>query len=288
MNRRMGFSADDTYLGYEISVCDPCPSEFHFKSPSKPPLDFAYYHDPGRWDAVTEKKKNAEVDRKLKELGIPPGPQRTLRGPFPFPDLVFASKSERNDATGKVSLLFGARASGYAPVFPMRVELGPNPMFGTPMDAAEQARVAKLSPAERKKEIEGWKENWVLGDAMLTYANVTKDGSDIGVVAVATGTMWYETAGVARMSARSFAAQVYNDTGMRLHESKRYAQAAALFAKAESANPTESLFSYNLACAWARLGDARAKEALSRAIAHGGDTVKARAAKDADLATVTQ
>jgi hypothetical protein len=284
--RHMGFSSDDAYLGYEISTCDPCSSEFHFTSPTKPPLDFAYYSDPGNWDSVKEKKQNDETDRKVKELGVTTGTHHPLRGPFPFPDLVFASKADRNDVTGKVTLFFGAHVAGYAPVFPMRIDLGPSPMFGTKMDASEQARVANLPPEERKKALRDWNANWLLSDPMLMYANVTKDGSDIGIVAVTTGTMWFEAAAVARTSARSFAGQVYNDTAMRLHQSKLYVQAAALFEKAEIASPTESLFSYNLACAWARTKDARAKDALARAIAHGGDAIKTRAQADADFGDV--
>ena len=56
---------------------------------------------------------------------------------------------------------------------------------------------------------------YLLHDPVVTFANVTKDGRDIGVVAVATGIMWYETAGVARLPARELAARVYNDTLVR-------------------------------------------------------------------------
>jgi hypothetical protein len=286
-NRYMGFTADDAYLGYEVSRCDPCPTELHFVSPTKPPLDLSYYYDPGHYDAALEKKQNAEVRRRVDALGVAKKPQRTLRGPFPFPDLVFASKTARSDATGKVTVLFGARVDRYAPVFPMRVDLGPMPGFGTKMDPGEQARVAKLPPDERAKEIEQWNASWLLSEPLLTYANVTKDGSDVGIVAVATGTLWYETGGVARMGARAFAGRVYNDTAMRLHAAKKYAEAAALFEKAEIASPATSLFSYNLACARARLRDPRAKDALARAIAHGGEPIKTRARADADFAEVS-
>ena len=263
--RHVGFTADDAYLGYEISTCDPCSNELHFTSPTQPPIDLAYYYEPREENAAKQAKQDAEVDRRIKQLGIGTGRQTKLRGPFPFPDLVFASKTDHNDVTGIVTLLFGARVEGYAPVFPMRVDLGPGPMFNVKTEALETR---------------------MLSEPSLWYANVTKDGSDIGVVAVATGVMWFETAGVARMSARSFAAQVYNDTAMRLHQSKRYPQAAALFEKAEIASPTESLFSYNLACAFARAKDPRAKDALGRAIQHGGAAIKTRAQGDADFVDV--
>jgi hypothetical protein len=284
--RHTGFSADDAYLGYEVSRCDPCPTEFHFESPTKPALDFGYYYDPAHQDDAVEKRQNADVERQLKVLNVSKGYAHVLRGPFPFPDLVFATLTDRNDVRGTVSVLFGARVSGYAPVFPMRVELGPGPMFGTPMVPSEQARIAKLPPDERKKELHDWASQWLLGDPVLAYANVTHDGSEIGVVAMVSGVMWYETAGTARMSTKAFVGQVYNDTGMRFHRAAKFTQAAKLFEHAEGASPETSLFSYNLACAYAKAKDARAKDALGRAIQKGGDEIKTRARGDADFADV--
>jgi len=271
-DRYVGFSKDDAYLGYSISTCDPCPLEFHFESPTRSPLDLAYYSDPGNWDEAKEKATDAAVDKQLAALGVEKiDAKPRLRGPFPFPDLAFARFVDPAPAIGKSSLLFGARVNGYAPVYPIRITLGPHPMFDSPVPAGED-------PKE-------WREQWGVSDPTLAYANVTHDGSEIGVVAMSSGTMWWETAGIARMPVASFVGQVYNDTGMRLHEQKKYAEAGALFAKAEGANPKESLFPYNLACALARSGDpAKAKEALARAIDRGGPKIKERAAKDADLA----
>ena len=101
---------------------------------------------------------------------------------------------------------------------------------------------------------------------MPAYVNVTKDGSDIGVVAFAGGNFWYETADVARMPATAFAAQIYNDTGMRHHKAGDHARAAKLFARAESVRPKGDVYTYNLACARVRLSDmAGAEEAFARA-----------------------
>lgn len=41
-----GFSNDDRYLGYEISTCDPCPSEFTFVSPRAPAISMSYFYAP--------------------------------------------------------------------------------------------------------------------------------------------------------------------------------------------------------------------------------------------------
>ncbi len=286
-NRYMGFSEDDDYLGYEVSGCDPCPTEFHFTSPTKPVLDFGHYYNPGNPSGSAEKKQNADVERKLQMLKVHKGNWRALRGPFPYPDLVFATGADRNDFQGKVWLLFGARVVGYAPVFPMRVEIGPTEMFSTPMSSADQARLAHLPRDEREKELHARAAAWLLNAPGLAYANVTHDGSDIGAVAVATGTMWLEMGGVARMPVKAFASQVYNDTAMRFHRESKFAQAADLFEKAEAADPSASLFSYNLACAYARAKDARAKDALARAIQKDGETIKARARTDKDFADVS-
>ena len=292
--RTFGFSKDDVYLGYTVSTCDPCPLEFHFTSPTKPAIDLAFHYDPQGDSSLSPaaaearaKKDDDEVRRKLAELGAEPGGKpRALRGPFPYPDLIFAQAIDRAPAIGKASLLFGARVGGYAPVFPVRLELGPHPMFDR-MPASSQAAIAKLPPAERAKEWKDWHAQWLVGDPVLAYANVTRDGAELGVVAITTGTMWWEEAKVARVPVPAFVAHVYNGTGMRLHQSRRWDEAAPLFEKAEAAQPAESLFSYNLACAWARAGDPRAKDALGRAVQKGGAAIKDRAARDADFATVT-
>jgi len=285
--RHMGLSEDDGYLGYEVSSCDPCPTEFHFTSPTKPTLDFGYFYNPGTPRGPKEEKQNADVERKLQMLNVHKGNWRVLRGPFPYPDLTFATATDRNDIQGKVWLLFGARVVGYAPVFPIRVEVGPNPMFTTPMPPSEQARIAQLPRDERAKELRAWAAQWLLNDPGLAYANVTHDGREVGVVAVATGSLWLEMGGLARMSAKAFAGQVYNDTAMRFHRESKFTRAAELFEKAEAADAGAALFSYNLACAYAQAKDMRAKDALARAIQQDGETIKARARGDKDFADVS-
>lgn len=267
--RIVGFSKDDRYLGYELSTCDPCPSEFHFRAASGPGIDLSYFYDPTLDEDVAEKRRkrqDAEVDAKLLALGAEKASAgKKLRGLFPYPDLVFAAKDTR-DAAKRVTLLVGAHLPGKEPVFPMRIELGPHPMR-THVKSTD-AQFAHLPPAEREAAVAEVLEGFDLHEAQLAYINVTKNGREIGAVAEASGTMWFEVGGVARMPTASFVAQVYNDTGMRELAKDENAVAADLFAKAEAARPEAAIHAYNLACATARLHDAaRAAPALERAIA---------------------
>jgi hypothetical protein len=191
-NRRVGFSNDDVYLGYEISTCDPCPNELHFESKTRPPLSLSYYYDPSFESAHPDeaekrrKKNDAIVDAKIAELGVGKGSdKRVLRGPFPYPDVRFVTKTTRDDAKGTTTLWFGGTSSGHAPVFPMHVTLGPDPVWLT----------------QKSKDT-------LLSEPVLLYANVTRDGADLGIVALASGTMWFETGDVARMPTAAFVAAV--------------------------------------------------------------------------------
>jgi hypothetical protein len=91
---------------------------------------------------------------------------------------------------------------------------------------------------------------------------------------------------IVRMTTSTFAGRVYNDAGFRHHKKGEYARAAELFSLAAFADVSAELYAYNLACALARLGDAKAKDALALAIARGGDKVKVRARADEDFAGV--
>ncbi len=98
---------------------------------------------------------------------------------------------------------------------------------------------------------------------------------------------WCNDIAVTRVTYGQIASLVYNDTGFRHHQKKEYAASRDLFLKATWANPKAPLPPYNLACAYALLGDQdNAKKALELAIAVDGDKVKARAKKDADFKAV--
>lgn len=88
------------------------------------------------------------------------------------------------------------------------------------------------------------------------------------------------------MPAARFASMVYNDTGFRLLQKGLLDRAAELLLRAAFVDPTRELPADNLACTYARMGDARAEAALGLAVARGGDTVRTRAAKDKDFDTV--
>lgn len=196
-DRIVGFSEDDKYVGWSISTCDPCPTEHHFRGPGVPNVDLANFYRPDLDEATQERlrKQNDDmVERRLKTLGAVKATEgRALRGPFPS-DLIFASKIESDEKTKTATVLFGARVVGEKePVFPMRVPLGPHPMLH---------RIPKgVSAAE-------WNDQWGLNDPRVVYANVTKDGKEIAVVAITGGSMWWEDGGFARMKTDEFVAKV--------------------------------------------------------------------------------
>jgi hypothetical protein len=255
--RVVGFSGDDAYLAYTLYMCDPCPAEFHFEGAAKR-IKLAYHYDP-RGDgqlseAAAEARRKTEddaVDRRLAALGaVHAKDGRVLRGPFPFPDLTFATTSTRDDANGKVTLLFGAHVDGEDPVYPIHVVLGPHPML--PLSAADRAQLAAIPEAGRSTWLTERNGNYQLSNAVLAYANVTRDGSVIGVVAIAIGSLFQEVAAVARLPVATFVGQVYDETGQRHQARKDYANAAALFDEAVAARPNDPTFARHLACARAR------------------------------------
>jgi hypothetical protein len=289
-----GFTKDDTYLGYFVTTCDMCAGEYRFEGPNVKAFKLGYLQDPSFDSSVTAEKKKAHdaiVDAKVADLGLEPAEKgRKLRGPFPYPDLIFATKATEA-RPGSVTRWLGARVATLPeepPVFPLRADVAQH-MMADRMPEDEKERISKLPPDERAALEWDWKKNWTMFAPLLLYANVTRDGREIGMVALARGAMHYADGAVARMSTAAFAARVYNDTGMRRMQAKDYATATALFEKAARADPEQSLYSYNLACGLARTHDTRAKDALVRAIAAArekGPDVKTRATKDPDFESV--
>lgn len=115
--------------------------------------------------------------------------------------------------------------------------------------------------------------------------SISPDGTEIGVVGGVFCMEWCDDFVVYRNGTAAFASLVYNDTGFRHHKKAEWARAAELFLKATWADPKAKLPPYNLACAWARLNDERAKDALAVAIERD-PSAKARAVKDDDFAEV--
>jgi hypothetical protein len=114
---------------------------------------------------------------------------------------------------------------------------------------------------------------------------LSPDGTEIGIVGGFFCMEWCDDFVVYRNRVGAFASLVYNDTGFRHHKKGDYARAAELFLAATSADESAKLPPYNLACAWARLGDPRAKDALALAIEHD-PSVRSRARNDEDFAQV--
>ena len=115
---------------------------------------------------------------------------------------------------------------------------------------------------------------------------LSPDGTELGVVIHAYCGEWCDRFQVVRMPVGRLASLVYNDSGFRALKAGQLDRAADLFLRAAYADETRELPAYNLACTYARQGDARAEPALALAIARGGDAVRARAPLDSDFTSV--
>jgi hypothetical protein len=115
---------------------------------------------------------------------------------------------------------------------------------------------------------------------------LSPDGTELGMVTHSYCMEYCDDFEVFRITANALAGQVYNDTGFRHHKKGEYARSAELFLLAAFADTKSDTYAYNLACAWARLGDPKSKDALALAIARGGDKIKTRAKADEDFASV--
>jgi hypothetical protein len=121
--------------------------------------------------------------------------------------------------------------------------------------------------------------------AVMNGMTLSPDGSELGMVAHFFCGEYCDTFANKRITLRTLAALVYNDTGHRFHQKGDFSRAADLFQKAVAADPDAKLPAYNLACAWARLKDGRAKDALFHAIARDPNA-KNRAKTDKDFDNV--
>jgi hypothetical protein len=112
---------------------------------------------------------------------------------------------------------------------------------------------------------------------------LSPDGAEIGVLAGWHGMEYAGDFVMLRGSADAFAARVYNATGLALHQRGDHASAREMFLKATFADSSFALAPYNLACAYAKLGDERARVALELAIARGGPAIAEHARADHDF-----
>lgn len=219
------------------------------------------------WKRSTGKLDPAVTDamrKRVKTLGLTTRPADE----WDFADLVVTWRvvpgrpdSDVKSAGGPTRGLLqcGGRVDGESPVYPIVLSEGRSPYY----DRIHPEAIA-LSP----------------------------DGRTIAFVAHAFAGEFSDSFPRRLVSAGQFAALVYNDTGFAHHKKGDYARAAALFDKATRADPRASTPAYNLACAFARLGDPRAEAALREAFARvaPADTekLKAKARGDADLAAVRE
>jgi hypothetical protein len=115
---------------------------------------------------------------------------------------------------------------------------------------------------------------------------ISPDGLHLAVLAHAFAGEFSDSFLVAVHDTRQLARSAYNDAGLARHKKGEFRRAAELFEKAVAVDPGAHLPRYNLACAYARLGDPRVKQALEAAIAARAEESKASARKDPDFDSV--
>ena len=116
---------------------------------------------------------------------------------------------------------------------------------------------------------------------------LSPDGASLGVVAHAVCSEFCARYPMHTYDVNAIAAHAYNDAGFARHQKEDWSGAADLFHEATAADPSFDLAHYNLACAYARLGDARAERELKKAIELGDAAeVKKKATADADFSSV--
>lgn len=204
-------------------------------------------------------------DEDLQTLGAPREMTRLpppVRGSFAYGGDFIVLAAEIAPTVGKDGIVIvpgsvklGAQIPGESPVwvfFPKR----PPECTKTP-EMCMEAQVNGISLSPKSDEL-----------AVFVYTRLPSHGSIIRGE---------------RIDVADFSSRVFNDTGLAHHRKKEWAKAIELFTRAVYADPRRELPAYNLACALARAGDPRAEEALRYAITLGGDTVRARAAKERDF-----
>ncbi len=258
-SRPAGFSRDGTLLGACVSSCDPCPLSCAFRARDRTIRTFSDYYAPvnaktraieasglsepekeRRLEALSKSESDA-FSKKLAALGLDRGPPgRPLSGPFPYDDLALVAKGEVDPTLGQATLHFGAAVDGEEPVYVIHIVLPPHPMWNGPLSLDPKA-LAKLTPKARAKAVADaraqLRAELTLRDPEVAYADVTKDGAELGVVAFVTGPMWYENAESARMPTRAFAGKVYEETAARRARRGDTEGAAKLRGKAIAVSP---------------------------------------------------
>ncbi|MBX3185526.1 MAG: hypothetical protein KF819_00870 [Labilithrix sp.] len=258
-------SKDGSLFGYcaEMAARDPAFTHCELVDRKGDPMELT---SDTRGDFDPKKKR--EIDDFLRDNQIPEikatdimtATPEPLRGRWAFTDITLEvlRVAPTLDASGAPSapavVRVGGSVSGEAPVYPITLS---------------------KSPAS------GARPHFAVMNGMA----ISPDGTEIGMVAHFFACEWCDFFAIERVPLSSLASRIYNDTGFRFHQKGAFDRSAALFAKATVADPSAPLPPYNLACAWARLGDPRAKDALTYAIERDG-RAKARARIDPDFDAV--
>lgn len=221
----------------------------HFKSPAGAALDF---DDQGPNDEPNA-KKHAALEARVKELDVSSAPVAWPYGSEIEITWTAIPGSQEKDPPIPGVLKVGGRVKGEAASYPIQLS---------------------------QKDGSGYHDR-----IHVETIAISRDGKTLGVVAHAFAGEFSDAFPMALMSTAELAGHAFNDAGYARHKKGEYARAAELFAKATLANPDAKLPRYNLACAYARLGDPRAKEALTRAIEQSPDAKK-KAMTDPDFESV--
>lgn len=196
----------------------------------------------------TDPKKHAALEARLKAMGISQ-PKR---------DWAFARDlSIEWDDSAPETLRIGAKVKG---------------------EPAPSYSIVLRDPTPAAKD----------GSIHLELLALSPDGKTIGAIAHSFYGEYSDTFFTATLPTVRFAAMAYNDAGFAHHKKKDWAGAADLFAKATAADPSFALPAYNLACAYARLGDPKSRPALTIALARAGadPSIATHAKTDEDLASL--
>lgn len=172
-------------------------------------------------------------------------------------------------------------ARAIAPSFEEKHPAGGNVKLGARLDGEKEVFVVFPPLPDMCRTAAG-----VCMEAELNGLFLSPNGEELGMLVFLHHPSHGATHIPVRIPVKTFAARVFNDTGMLHHGKKEWAKAAELFTRAVYADPTQEKFAFNLACALARQDDPRAEHALRHAVHVGGDAVRARARKDEDLASV--
>jgi hypothetical protein len=270
-----GFTKDGAELGYCMHAmttrCELVDRGGHTRLLSSQKNDDSPAGDPAKERAIAAFIKDSGLPALARrDCTLRPPP---LSGTWAYPDIVVnvaridasftkGTSGAEDKLRSQPLVRIGGAVDGEPPVYPLS--------YSAPHRIMTPATLGEIP----------------FGVTELNALVLSPDGTEVGIVVHAFCMEWCDDFQVVRMPAARLASLVYNDTGFRALEKGKLERAVDLFTRAAYVDPTRELPAYNLACAYARLKDARAEAALDLAIKRGGDAVRARAVKDQDFETV--